>query len=145
MSPNNASPVEVSHGAQISGITVTLVRTRMFRIKGHVGGRNEKGSRQSGVVLWRGELAPRDMPIGAEVDAQGRFQLDGVAPGSYVLFAGDTVGDKLFGARIPLEVSIKELSHETVRLKAIPADGAPNLKPERYNAPPTSRHRIRKL
>jgi hypothetical protein len=89
MNPNNASPIEVSPGAQIAGITIALMRTRTFSIKGHVNSGSEKSSRQSSVGLWpRGDLQPR-VPMLAEVDPQGRFQLDGVAPGSYVLFAGD--------------------------------------------------------
>jgi protocatechuate 3,4-dioxygenase beta subunit len=100
MNSNNASPIEVSPGAQIAGITITLMRTRTFSIKGHVDSGSEKSWRRSRVRLWpRGELQPGG-PRGTEVDAQGRFQFDGVAPGSYVLFAGDehTV------ARMPLEV-----------------------------------------
>ena len=101
MNPINASPIEVSPGAQIGGITITLMRTRTFSVKGHVNAASEQSSRQSSVFLsQRGELQPQNMTMGAEIDPQGRFQLDGVAPGSYVLFAGDehTV------ARMPLEV-----------------------------------------
>jgi hypothetical protein len=97
MNPSNASPIEVSPGAQIAGITITLMRTRTFSIKGHVNSGSEKSSRNSSVVLW--QLEPR-VPTPGEVDPQGRFQLDGVAPGSYVLFAGDEHS----GARMPLEV-----------------------------------------
>jgi hypothetical protein len=93
--PNNASPIEVSPGAQI-GITITLMRTRTFSIKGHV----NSGSEKSGVFLSpRGELQPGG-PRGAGLDSQGRFQLEGIAPGSYLLFAGD----EHTGARMPLEV-----------------------------------------
>jgi hypothetical protein len=104
MNPDNASPIEVSPGAQIGGITITLMRTRTFSIKGHVNAGTENRSRQSSVGLWpRGDLQPR-VPMGAEVDSQGRFQLDGVAPGSYVLSAGEWVGGSLYSARMPLEV-----------------------------------------
>lgn len=100
MNPNNASTIEVSPGAQIGGITITLIRTRTFSIKGHVNLGSVKRSEQSGVFLSpRGELQPGGSR-GAEVDSQGRFQLDGIAPGSYVLFAG---GEHAV-ARVPLEV-----------------------------------------
>jgi carboxypeptidase family protein len=104
MNQNTASPIEVSPGAQIGGITITLMRTRTFSIKGHVNAVDEKRSARSSVVLWRGELPPRDMPLLAEIDSQGRFQLDGVAPGSYVLLTGEIVQGKRYGARMPLEV-----------------------------------------
>lgn len=94
MNPNNASPIEVSPGAQIGGITITLVRTRTFSIKGHVNSGSER------VGLWQGGELRLRSPMGADVDSQGRFQFDGVAPGSYVLFAG---GEHT-GARMPLEV-----------------------------------------
>jgi hypothetical protein len=95
MNPNNASPIEVSPGAQI-GITITLMRTRTFSIKGHV----NSGSEKSGVFLSpRGELQPGG-PRGTGLDSQGRFQLEGIAPGSYLLFAGD----EHTGVRMPLEV-----------------------------------------
>lgn len=97
MNPTNASPIEVSPSAQIGGITITLMRTRTFSIKGHVNSGSEQRSRHSRVVLW--QLQPR-VPMGAEVDPQGRFKFDGVAPGSYVLFGGD----EHTGARMPLEV-----------------------------------------
>jgi hypothetical protein len=100
MNPNNASPIDVSPGALIGGITITLMRTRTFSIKGHVNAGSEKASRQSSVALWQSEELRLRAPRRVEVDPQGRFQLDGVAPGSYVLFAGD----EHTGARMPLEV-----------------------------------------
>jgi len=88
MNASNASAIEVTPGAQIGGITLTPIRKRTFRIKGHVNGLAEKGSRQSSVGLWQhGELELR-APRLVELDSQGRFQVDDVAPGSYVLFAG---------------------------------------------------------
>jgi hypothetical protein len=104
MNQNNASPIETSPGAQIGGITITLMRTRTFSIKGRVNAVSEKSSGQSRVILWRGERPPRDMPVIGQVDSQGRFQFDGVAPGSYVLMTGEIVDHKLYGARLPLEV-----------------------------------------
>src|SRR5262249_36889573 len=101
--------LEVTPGAQIGGINMTLVRVRTVRIQGHVNGiATGNRSRRNGNVM----LMPRDavgfmmMPAASAriIDPQGNFQMRGVTPGSYVLRA-DFMDDSVrYSARMPLEV-----------------------------------------
>jgi hypothetical protein len=103
MNPTNASPIEIIPGAQTSGISITMMRTRSLRVKGHVtGGRL---SQRAGIMLAsRGEASHGDISREAEADSKGAFQLDGVLPGSYILVADEMVDGKRYSARMPLEV-----------------------------------------
>jgi hypothetical protein len=103
LNPSSASPIEVIPGAQVSGINITLMRTRPMRVKGRV--TTERLSRQVGIMLVsRSEASNGDISREAEADSSGAFQLDGVAPGSYILYAAAEVEDKRYSARMPLEV-----------------------------------------
>jgi hypothetical protein len=115
MNASNASAIEVTPGALIGGITLAPIRTRTFRIKGHVSGWTEKGSRVSSVGLWQREELQLRVPRLVDVDSQGRFQVDDVAPGSYVLFAG---GEHSV-ARMHLEV--REENMEGIELSPQPS------------------------
>jgi hypothetical protein len=105
--PENASALEITPGAQVSGINMTLVRIRTVRIKGHLNvGATPEARRNINVMLMPrdniGFGMPRAMARG--IDAQGNFQLRGVAPGSYVLRANYNEDNKQYSARLPLEV-----------------------------------------
>jgi hypothetical protein len=103
MNPNSGSPVEVIPGAQISGIKITLLRVRSVRVKGHL--TSGVASRQAGVMLVsRGEASYGDNPREVSADSKGVFQLDGVVPGSYILYAAAEVEGKHYGAKMSLEV-----------------------------------------
>ena len=103
VSPNSASPIVVSAGAQVSGINITLMRIRTARVKGHLS--TPTGSRQEYVFLLpRAEERPSFMEINGQLDPKGNFQLDGIVPGSYILFAEGMVEGKRYRARMPLEV-----------------------------------------
>jgi hypothetical protein len=106
-SPDNASALEITPGAQISGINMTLVRIRTVRIKGHLNvGAAPEARRNINVMLMprdnTGFGMPRAMVRG--IDAQGNFQLRGVTPGSYILRANYNADNKQYSARLPLEV-----------------------------------------
>jgi len=106
-SPDGAGALEITPGAQISGINMTLVRIRTVRIKGHLNvGAAPEARRSVNVMLMprdnTGFGMPRAMARG--IDAQGNFQVRGVAPGSYVLRANYNTENKQYSARLPLEV-----------------------------------------
>ena len=105
--PESASTLEITPGAQINGINMTLVRVRTVRIKGQVNASAAGETRRNINVM----LTPRDnngfgMPraVARGIDAQGNFQLRGVAPGSYMLRANYVQDNKQYSARLPLEV-----------------------------------------
>jgi hypothetical protein len=106
---DSAQQLDVTPGAQISGLTMTLARVRTVRVKGHLNAEIAmgKGPRRNASVM----LMPRDntgfmMPraMARAIDAQGNFQLRGVVPGSYVLRADFVDNGARYSARMPLEV-----------------------------------------
>jgi hypothetical protein len=105
--PESASQLDVTAGAQIGGITMTLARSRTVRIKGHVNtGISSQTRRNANVMLLprdnSGWMAPR--AIARVIDAKGNFQMRGVPPGSYVLRADFNDDSKRYSARQALEV-----------------------------------------
>jgi uncharacterized surface anchored protein len=105
---DNASQIEVAAGAQITGINMTLARVRTVRVKGHLNVGPAGKARRNVAIM----LVPRDNTVGSmmqrmaarNVDAQGNFQLRGVAPGSYLLRADVMEENARLSARMPLEV-----------------------------------------
>jgi protocatechuate 3,4-dioxygenase beta subunit len=82
-----ATPVEVPPGGRATGIDITLLRSRVFRVRGRV--TNAPGSSRLAVALRdpkNAGIRNYDMRTAAE-NATGDFELRGVPPGSYVLAA----------------------------------------------------------
>jgi hypothetical protein len=108
MNPDSASVLEITPGAQISGINITLVRIHTVRVKGHVNIGAAIGARRNINVM----LNPRDNTIGfgmpraiaRVIDDKGNFEMRGVAPGSYILRANHNEDNRQYTARMPLEV-----------------------------------------
>jgi len=107
--PDSAQQLDVTPGAQISGLTMTLARVRTVRVKGHLNievamGRGPR--RNVSVMLMprdnQGFMMPRAMA--RAIDAQGNFQMRGVAPGSYTIRADFMDNGARYSARMPLEV-----------------------------------------
>ncbi len=107
--PDNAQQLEITPGAQIGSVNMTLVRVHTVRIKGRINGvaMGNRGRRNANVMLM-----PRDAPgfmmmpgaVARAVDPQGNFQMRGVTPGSYVLRADFMDDNMRYSARMPLEV-----------------------------------------
>ena len=106
MNPSSATAIEVSPGAQISGINLTGMRAQTLHVKGRVGAATVVHA----MPIWL-SLEPRDdlqsgMPgLSAAVDGHGDFQVNGVVPGWYVLRASCMARDgKVYSGRMPVEV-----------------------------------------
>lgn len=121
--PESATQLEITPGAQISGINITLVRVRTVRIKGHVNGGAGEGRRNIMVMLLPRDNSGFGMPRAAArtIDGQGNFQLRSVAPGSYILRANYLEENKQYSARLPLEVGNSNIEGIELELQP-PAD-----------------------
>ncbi len=101
--PDSASLIEIAPGAQVSGINITLARTRAIHIKGRVTGLAGSTRRSMGVMLFSGgTMYGAPSAFGRVLDSQGSFELRGVVPGSYVLQANTMQDGKRYSARLPL-------------------------------------------
>jgi hypothetical protein len=125
MNPNSASTIEVSPGAQISGINLTPMRARTVHIKGRVGAAAQVHAAQIFLRLYpRDEMQPGVPQFGSPVAPQGDFLLVGVAPGSYVLHASCFTRDgKVYSARMPVEVHDSNI--EGIELEVRPPTEVP--------------------
>ena len=109
-----AAPIEVSTGRRVTGIDVTLLRSRVFRVSGRVV--NAPAAGRLTVVLFEAKNAGmRDYNIRTSTkDATGNFEFRGVPPGSYEL----TVGEQSLRGRAPVVVSASDL--EDIRVPLSP-------------------------
>ena len=109
-----AAPIEVSIGRRVTGIDVTLLRSRVFRVSGRVV--NAPAAGRLTVVLFEAKNAGmRDYNIRTSTkDATGNFEFRGVPPGSYEL----TVGEQSLRGRAPVVVSASDL--EDIRVPLSP-------------------------
>ncbi|HLJ44915.1 MAG TPA: carboxypeptidase-like regulatory domain-containing protein [Bryobacteraceae bacterium] len=101
----SATQIEITPGAVIQGINMSLARVRTVRIKGHVTGIAPNSRRGISVMLLPrdGEAyMPRAMARG--LDSQGNFEMRGVTPGSYYLRADYANEGARFSARQQIEV-----------------------------------------
>ena len=103
--PGLAMPIEVAAGAQRSGIDITLGRSRTYRVTGRV--INNSGANLGSIEVTIGSrhggfsmLDPR-LSTDARVGS-GDFELHGLPPGSYMLFAGSR--DRKYETGVPIEV-----------------------------------------
>jgi hypothetical protein len=120
MNAKSASTIEVSPGAQITGINLVAMRAQSLHIKGRVGA----ASPVNALPIWL-SLAPRDdlsaMPeMNTVVNAQGDFQVNGIFPGAYVLRASCTARDgKMYSGRALVEV--RDSNVEGIELELRPS------------------------
>jgi len=114
INPDRASILDVPAGALISGINITLVRTRTAQIKGHVT-RPADCPGQTNVELDAGNWS-----IGFAADLQGRFQMNDIPPGPYSLEARCIVKEKSYAARLAIEVRDENIEGIELTLQPIP-------------------------
>lgn len=121
LDPTSARMVEVSAGARISGADITMVRSRVFRVKVHASATEGLG----GLSVWLADPSGFD---GLDTKIRGQrnndkedFEIRGVPPGSYTLGASANpishqhsqqpgvftfnFFERQFRARMPLTVS----------------------------------------
>jgi hypothetical protein len=118
ISPSNANEVEITPGAQVSGINITLARTRTVRIKGHVDLPAGKSQRGVNISLMPLESVGSGIPFPKSIDAKGNFEMRGVTAGSYWLRANYDVDGKFFSGRVPLEVGNSNMEGIELTLQA---------------------------
>jgi len=99
-----AAAVEVTPGAELRGMNITLSKTHTVRLRGHV--INPGGGKQNVTIM----LTPRDeagwfsMAGRQTTDPQGDFEIRGVRPGAYSLVAQSFDGARSLTARQALDV-----------------------------------------
>lgn len=109
--PESASQIEITPGAVVHGIDITLLSTRTLRVKGHVN-LGAAGSQRNNISL---EMRPRSpsfyyMPVAtARIDADGNFEMRGVPPGSYAVTGYLTNDGKTYSARVSVDVGTTNL------------------------------------
>ena len=99
--PTAAVPIEVSAGAQMRGVNLTLVKARTFRVRGRVEGHHDEQI----------TLGPRGQSGWMSIDRQfhgtgqkGGFELEGILPGAYTLTAFARSDNKTLSARQEVDV-----------------------------------------
>ncbi len=107
-----ATSIEVSSGARISGIDVTLLRTRVFNISGRVTLPGGAGANRVSLTLTDLRTLKDHQLRTATKNGDGDFELRGVASGSYRL---DASAESLSGSA-PVEISAVNLSGVRVQL-----------------------------
>lgn len=116
--PDSASPLEVTPGAQIRGIDLTLSKTRTVRIRGQVvSGVTNKPVRNTNVSLMprdNSAMAMMNRNFARGLDPNGNFELHNVVPGSYYVVAQIFEDNKQSVARIPIEVGNSNIDNVRV-------------------------------
>jgi protocatechuate 3,4-dioxygenase beta subunit len=105
-----ASTIEVGAGLTLEGINLTLRRTRAANIRGRV---MNPGKNLTVGLMQEGGGYRTDVN-----DPDGKFELQGVPPGSYILTAASTVGGRNYSARLPIQAGATDL--EGIELHLIP-------------------------
>jgi hypothetical protein len=137
--PEAAVPIDISPGMLAQGIDVRLVRARPANIRGRVINLPAGSTRNLDVRLVRHE---QSATLEAEswaraIEPDGAFELQGVMPGSYTLTAQQSLDNKRFTARLPVEVRDSNL--ERIELSLVPSgeisgrlviEGDPAAKPK---------------
>jgi hypothetical protein len=105
--PAQAAPVELQAGIEMNGVDFRLARMRTVRVRGRVVAAAAGPKVERGIVVFllpRGGMAAGPRNQNAIVDAQGNFEIRGVAPGSYLLTAFQSDRQRRFFARQPIDV-----------------------------------------
>src|ERR1039458_797282 len=108
--PTAASIIEVGAGLTLEGINLTLRPTKVANIRARV--MNPGNSLKGGIMKEGGGYN-----TGGD-DPDGKFELQGVSPGSYILTAASTVGGRNCSARLPMQVGATDL--EGIELHLMP-------------------------
>ncbi len=114
-----SAPLDIAEGQQLRGIDVTLTRVRTVRVAGRLSTPAGAVSRNTMVFLM-----PREGGAGgfrarnSTMAQEGRFEIRGVVPGSYVIAAHRYENGSRYTASRPIEVS--EAGAEDIELVMTP-------------------------
>jgi len=129
-----AVQIDVAAGAQVSNINLKLAKAHTVHVRGRVTQSVATGRANTIVILLprtgEGMALMMMMNRNRTVDAKGAFDIPSVAPGSYMLRASTSVGNKSYSASVPVDVGAASV--ENVVINIVP--GAPlagRLRPDR--------------
>ncbi len=111
-----AAPIDVAPGAQVNGIGLTLSKARTVHVRGRVV--NNAGGRGmiQLLVLPRTTTGLIASLRSNRVDARGTFDVRGVVPGSYSLYATVNDENRTYSTRMPVEVGGSNLENITLAI-----------------------------
>ena len=106
-----AAPLEITPGAQLRGIDLTLTKTRTVRLRGVVTNGATNKPAQANITLMGRESTGMAMnrAFGRGVDDKGNFEIHSVVPGSYFLVAQTFEDNKQSVAKVPVEVGTSNI------------------------------------
>lgn len=122
MDVDSASPVSLGEGDNLEDVNFQLHKVRTLSLRGHLTSPEKISAGQLQVVLAHNEngVASYIDRASASVDpVTGRFEVRGVAPGSYLLAASQLVAGRPLGGRIPVELTAT--GHDEINLPLISA------------------------
>jgi hypothetical protein len=88
---DDATPVQITAGQNLSGINITLVRSTSYHIRGRIAGFSDLARRRTSVTLsLKNGINVPGLSQTVRPDQTGNFDLAGVLPGSYTLWLRGT-------------------------------------------------------
>lgn len=91
----SASPIEVQPGQELTGLEVRMVKTQVFRVKGHLYGTDGKPVSQAMIQASRADDSGQFPGMGRSIHApDGTFELTGLTPGTYRVMAVGMVSNR---------------------------------------------------
>jgi hypothetical protein len=107
--PSGAASVDLGAGQDMRGVDFTLRRTHAVSVRGRVVG-------PAGVVAVArvnvqaiGSGSATGLATGSAADAEGRFELRGLAPGAYTLTAQAGAGEKVYSAQRSIQIGAGDI------------------------------------
>jgi hypothetical protein len=107
--PSGATSVDLGAGQDMRGVDFTLRRTHAVSVRGRVVG-------PAGVVAVArvnvqaiGSGSATGLATGSAADAEGRFELRGLAPGAYTLTAQAGAGEKVYSAQRSIQIGAGDI------------------------------------
>ncbi len=117
--PGQAAPLDLQAGAEMNGVDFRLTRMPTVRVRGRVVAAAAGPKLERGIVVFllpRGGMAASPRNQNTTIDAQGNFEIRGVAPGSYLLTAFQSDRQRRFFARQPIDVGASTIEGITLVL-----------------------------
>lgn len=109
-----ATMIEVGAGQVVEGINLTLRRTRTASVRGHVA---NPGNGVMVGIQTVDENGGGSSSFGGLDDENGKFELRGVSPGSYLLMLSTTIDGKRLSATVPIQVGAADVEGIEVHLQ----------------------------